>query len=91
MKRILATLAICLAAIGSMQAQELANFNFGGRGVQVVSPDIQGDSVTFNFRADYATYVRLSGSWMPNPYMLPAPCSVRSTVWPVRPMLTSNT
>ncbi len=68
MKRILITIAICLAAISSMQAQELANFNFGGRGVQVVSPDIQGDSVTFNFRADYATYVRLSGSWMPNPY-----------------------
>ena len=68
MKRFLTTLAICLAAISSMQAQELANFNFGGRGVQVVSPDIQGDSVTFNFRADYATYVRLSGSWMPNPY-----------------------
>ncbi|NLZ19551.1 MAG: esterase [Bacteroidales bacterium] len=66
MKRILTTLAICLAAVVSMQAQELANFQRGGG--RVVSPDIQGDSVTFNFRADYATYVKLSGSWMPNPY-----------------------
>ena len=66
MKRIFTILAICLAAVASTQAQELANFQRGGG--RVVSPDIQGDSVTFNFRADYATYVKLSGSWMPNPY-----------------------
>ena len=68
MKRLITSLAICLAAILSMQAQELANFNFGGRQQPVISPEIQGDSVTFRFRADYATYVKLSGSWMPNPY-----------------------
>ena len=68
MKRLFTTLAIALAAICSMQAQELANFNFGGRQQPVISPEIQGDSVTFRFRADYATYVKLSGSWMPNPY-----------------------
>ena len=68
MKRLFISLAICLAAVASMQAQELANFNFGGRQQPVVSPEIQGDSVTFRFRADYATIVKLSGSWMPNPY-----------------------
>ena len=68
MKRLLISIAFCLAAICSMQAQELANFNFGGRQQPVISPEIQGDSVTFRFRADYATYVKLSGSWMPNPY-----------------------
>ena len=62
MKRILITIAICLAAISSMQAQELANFSRGG--APVVSPDIQGDSVTFRLRADYATIVRFSGSWI---------------------------
>ena len=68
MKRLFTSIAICLAAICSMQAQELANFNFGGRQQPVISPEIQGDSVTFRFRADYATYVKLSGSWMANPY-----------------------
>ena len=68
MKRIITILSICLAAFASANAQELANFNFGGRMAPVVSPDIQGDSVTFRFRADYATVVKLSGSWMPNPY-----------------------
>ena len=68
MKRIITILSICLAAFASANAQELANFNFGGRMAPVVSPDIQGDSVTFRFRADYATVGKLSGSWMPNPY-----------------------
>jgi enterochelin esterase family protein len=67
MKRLFTSLAICLAAICSMQAQELANFNFGGRGTPVISPEIQGDSVTFRFRADYATYVRLSAPWAGRP------------------------
>ena len=66
MKRFFITIAFCLAAISLVNAQELANFQRGGG--RVVSPDIQGDSVTFNFRADYATQVKLSGSWMPNPY-----------------------
>ena len=69
MKRILTILAATLAIAGSLQAQELANFNFGGRGMRpVISPEIQNDSVTFRLKADYATIVKLSGSWMPNPY-----------------------
>ena len=68
MKKILAITASLLLMAGAMSAQELANFNFGGRGARVVSPEIQGDSVTFRLRADYATMVRLSGSWMENPY-----------------------
>ena len=38
MKRILSTLALCLAVAGTMNAQELANFNFGGRQRPVISP-----------------------------------------------------
>ena len=68
MKRILSTLALCLAVAGTMHAQELANFNFGGRQRPIISPEIQNDSVTFRLKADYATVVKLSGSWMPNPW-----------------------
>ena len=58
MKRILTILAATLAIAGSLQAQELANFNFGGRGMRpVISPEIQNDSVTFRLKADYATVV----------------------------------
>ena len=49
---------------GALQAQELTNFMFGGP--RVVSPDFQGETITFNFRADYATQVKLQGSWMTN-------------------------
>ena len=62
------SLAIAILAIaGSLQAQELSNF--ASRGSRpVISPEIQGDSVTFRLKADYATVVKLSGSWMANPY-----------------------
>ena len=50
MKKILAICASLLLTAGAMFAQELANFNFGGRGARVVSPEIQGDSVTFRLR-----------------------------------------
>ena len=68
MKKILSVIATLCMVAGALHAQELANFNFGGRGRPVVSPEIQNDSMTFRLRADYATYVKLSGSWMPNPY-----------------------
>ena len=68
MKKILAISASLLLMAGAMSAQELANFNFGGRGVPAPSPQIQNDSVTFRLRAEYATEVRISGSWMANPY-----------------------
>lgn len=68
MKKILSVIASLCMVAGALHAQELANFNFGGRGRPVVSPEIQGDSVTFRLKADYATIVKLSGSWMPNPY-----------------------
>lgn len=68
MKKILSAIATLCMVAGALHAQELANFNFGGRGRPVVSPEIQGDSVTFRLKADYATIVKLSGSWMPNPY-----------------------
>ena len=66
MKKISLAIAI-LAIAGSLQAQELSNF--ASRGSRpVISPEIQGDSVTFRLKADYATVVKLSGSWMANPY-----------------------
>ena len=67
MKRIVTILSAALVLAGTLQAQELANFNFNGP-APVVSPEIQGDSVTFRLKADYATVVKLSGSWMPNPW-----------------------
>jgi enterochelin esterase family protein len=67
MKRIITFLSAALVLATSLQAQELTNFNFGGQ-APVISPDIQGDSVTFRLKADYATVVKLSGSWMPNPW-----------------------
>ena len=69
MKKILTVLAAMALAISSLSAQELANFSFGfGRQKPVISPEIQNDSVTFRLKADYATVVKLSGSWMPNPW-----------------------
>ena len=67
MKKIFAILAGLALAIGSLSAQELANFSFG-RQKPVISPEIKNDSVTFRLKADYATVVKLSGSWMPNPW-----------------------
>ena len=68
MKRIITTLILCLAVAGAAQAQELANFAVWGNRKPVISPEIQGDSVTFRLKADYATVVKLSGSWMSNPW-----------------------
>ena len=68
MKRTLTTLALCLAFAGALQAQELTNFAFGRGQKPIISPEIQNDSVTFRLKADYATVVKLSGSWMPNPW-----------------------
>ena len=67
MKRILSTLVLGLAVLGTLQAQELTNFSFWGQ-KPIVSPEIQNDSVTFRLKADYATIVKLSGSWMENPW-----------------------
>ena len=67
MKRIIIALASFVMATGALSAQELTNFSFWGQ-KPVVSPEIQNDSVTFRLKADYATVVKLSGSWMPNPW-----------------------
>ena len=67
MKRIILALASFVMATGALCAQELTNFAFWGQ-KPVVSPEIQNDSVTFRLKADYATVVKLSGSWMPNPW-----------------------
>ena len=65
MKRILTVIASMLCLASALEAQELANF-MGAP--QIVSPEITDSGVTFRLKADYATIVKLSGSWMPNPY-----------------------
>ena len=67
MKRILSVIALGVAFAAALQAQELTNFAFWGQ-KPIISPEIQNDSVTFRLKADYATVVKLSGSWMPNPW-----------------------
>jgi len=51
---------LCLCA--SVSGQELANF--ARQQQKVVSPEIQGDSVTFRINANYATVVTLSTNWL---------------------------
>ncbi len=64
MKKILTLAAAVFLMVGAVSAQELSNFNFGGR-AQVKSPEIKGDSVTFRLNANYATVVNLYGNWLP--------------------------
>ena len=67
MKQILTTFALVLTLATGLQAQELANFARGNQ-KPVISPEIVQDSVVFRLKADYATIVKLSGSWLPNPW-----------------------
>ncbi len=67
MKRITVIIASMLMAAVAANAQELSNFSFGKQ-KPVISPEVRNDSVTFRLKADYATIVKLSGSWMPNPW-----------------------
>ena len=62
MKKIVLLAFAAMLAVGA-SAQELANF---GRGQQIVSPEVKGDSVTFRLNANYATVVNLYGNWMAN-------------------------
>ena len=68
MKRISVTLVALATLSLGLGAQELSNFAFWGNQKPIVSPEIQNDSVTFRLKADYATVVKLSGSWLPNPW-----------------------
>ena len=63
MKKALAVFAASLLIAGALSAQELSNFNFGGR-QQIVSPEIADGQVTFRLAADYATVVQLAGNWL---------------------------
>ncbi|MBR6891784.1 MAG: esterase [Bacteroidaceae bacterium] len=63
MKRTILTIVASTAMLcGNIQAQELNNFNRGGR-QQVVSPEFKGDSVTFRINAPQAQQVSLQGNW----------------------------
>lgn len=64
MKKALFTLFFAVFTVMAANAQELTNFAFWGQ-KPIVSPEIQSDSVTFRLKAEYATVVKLSGSWMP--------------------------
>lgn len=74
MKRIITLLAGLALLAGSANAQELSNFSFG-RGPKVVSPEINGDKITFRLSANYATIVNLVGAWMENPWGAGVPMS----------------
>ena len=69
MKRILLFLGLALVFAAGLGAQELSNFAFWGNQKPIVSPEIQNDSVIFRLKADYATVVKLNGSWMENPWI----------------------
>ena len=56
------TLLAAAFMVLAVNAQELANF----QRVNVVSPEFSEGQVTFRLKADYATDVQLSGSWMVN-------------------------
>ena len=63
MKRIILAVALAALSLG-LNAQELTNVNgFGGRRAPVVSPQITDSTVTFRLAADYATVVKLNGTW----------------------------
>ena len=60
MKKRLLLLTLCFTLVLSSNAQELANF----RGFQrIVSPEVNGNSVTFRLNAPNATSVSVAGSW----------------------------
>ncbi len=63
MKNLLTLILLLAIAAGTASAQELNNFSRGPKAV--VSPEVHDDSVTFRLKADYATIVKLNGSWMP--------------------------
>ena len=67
MKRILTLIAATIVTLGAANAQELANFARQGQGQQLVSPEVQDGKVTFRLNANYATQVKLTGNWMPDP------------------------
>ena len=64
MKRILTAISLLMVLCAPALAQELSNFSRGRQ--QVVSPEINGDKVTFRLNANYATVVNLQGNWMEN-------------------------
>ena len=68
MKRIFTTAVLALMALGMASGQELTNFAMGGRGPQIVSPELKDGKVIFRLNANYATRVQLSGNWMANPF-----------------------
>ena len=78
MKRTFAVLAAAVLIAGTASAQELSNFNFGGR-QQVVSPEIADGQVTFRLAADYATVVSLAGNWIQGTL----PMTKQNGVWSV--------
>lgn len=53
---------LSLLMTATLSAQELSNFNFGGRR-QIVSPEITDTCVIFRLNANYATTVKLNGTW----------------------------
>lgn len=66
-RKIFAVLAAFISAVGICNAQERPETS--GR-VKIVSPEISGGSVTFRLDGDYATEVKLDGSWLNSPKLM---------------------
>ena len=62
MKRFILTI-IAASLMVAATAQEIGTF----RPTQIVSPEITSEGVTFRLRAEYATIVKLQGSWQREP------------------------
>ncbi len=88
MKRIFAFVASLLIGASVLSAQELSNFAFRGQ-KPVISPEVQNDSVTFRLKADYATIVKLNGSWMPGWFDTVDMTRGENNVWSVKLPLPS--
>lgn len=58
-----AIITVCLLMCCGASAQELNNFNRGGR-QRVVSPEVKEGKMTFRLNANQASQVMLQGNWM---------------------------
>lgn len=77
MKRFLLLAAFLTAFLNSLQAQDFPNFRIPDR---IVSPETVGDTVILRFAGEYASQVRLEGSWLTAPVLM----QKREGVWEAR-------
>lgn len=77
MKRILLLAVLLLAALTGLGAQDFTNFRIPE---SIVSPEMVGDTVVLRLAGEYASDVKVEGSWLSSP----APMQKREGVWEIR-------